>query len=312
MGELMKNTTKKLLHLAGIAMTVSGLLALSGCAHNIDAGKSEAALIAIKVKMPAGYTASEIAGGDCGIDHCDPNKVITLSSAADAKFTPAASCTELLGWAKTIGLKAWASDPDYVPRVTEGHEAQAQFACASHFLANSPTSFSLRGTIDGGSGDIPWLAEVQLASDSITLGFQTLINDSDPRSTVSSWDAGVEALMPGSQALAATLDAVGKYRVANPKADPYAPKNVNEALKGYLMGSPAVTPVKSADGQIRRLQVAAFEGQSAICLSIVKYDSKELGVDDPGFGYQPTFVEGTSFSRNESFGQEIVGDCPAS
>jgi hypothetical protein len=295
-----------------IAIAASSLLILTGCAHNIDSGKSDAALAAIVAKAPAGYTASDTAGGDCGIDHCDPDKVVTLTSSADPNFTPAAACEELLSWAKNIGVTAWTSDPDYVPREIESHEAQAQIACASHFFANSPTSFSLRGTIDAGSDEIPWLGDVRLTSEAKTLGFQTLINDSDPRNAISNWDAGVEALMPGSQALAAALDAVGTYRVANPKADPYEPKNVDEALKGYLRENPTVTPVKSSDGKIRHLQVAPYEGQLAICLSIVKYDSKAMGVDDPGFGYQPTYVEGTSFSQNEQFAQEIVGDCPAS
>jgi len=308
----MKNTTKKLRDLAKIAMVVSSLLALSGCSQSVEAGKSEAALIAIKTKMPAGYTASEIAGGDCGIDHCDPNKVMTLSSAADSHFTASAACNELLDWAKTIGLKAWATDPDYVPRVTEGYEAQAQFACASHILANSPTSFSLRGSIDAGSGEIPWLAEVTMTAEAKTLGFQTLINDSDPRNSVSGWDEGVDALTPGSQALAAALDSVGKFRAANPKADEYSAENVESALKGYTRENPKITPVKSSDGKVRHLQVAPYEGQSAICLSIVKYDPKAIGVEDPGFGYQPTYVEGTSFSSSEQFGQEIVGDCPKS
>ena len=307
------NENIKMTRSVGIISALCATLLLTSCtANTADLAKSDAALKAIVAEAQAGYTASDIAGGDCGIDHCDPNKVVTLTSAADANLTPAAACEELLSWAKNIGVTAWTSDPDYVPREIESHEAQAQIACASHFFANSPTSFSLRGTIDAGSDSIPWLANVELASGSKQLGFQTLINDSDPRNSISSWDAGVEALMPGSQALAAALDAVGTYRVANPKADPYEPKNVEEALKGYLRENPTVTPVKSSDGKIRRLQVAAYEGQSAICLSIVKYDPKNMGVGDPGFGYQPTDVEGTSFSQNEQFAQEIGGECPAS
>jgi hypothetical protein len=328
--------------LAAAVIASALLVGLSACFYSPVTGQSDRTLNDILKNLPAEYESTHPEGGDCGIDHCDFNKRITLSALSNASVPN--ECKKLIEWSASIGAATWYHDSDYLAFPLKGYESQAIIACTMVQMSESPMSgdgtsiitknflgesstamFGLRGIYPGNDLKSPF--DIQFnsnrqsrsrASDPITrkwgVSVSTTYGDQDTRfnaATAPSWEEAFRSLPDDSKQLDQILDAVGHYRFTHPQADPYAASTITRALAG-LPGTTKYSLSKFADGSVHFVFVTSandfMNKDGGLCLSLKKFDPQQFNVADPGTGYTHFVIN--SFEQFNAFGSWVPGKCP--
>jgi hypothetical protein len=325
------------------AVIASALLAgLSACFYSPVTGQSDRTLNDILESLPAGYESTRPEGGDCGIDHCDFNKRINVSTISTASVS--SECKKRIDWTSTIGATTWYHDSDYIAFPLKGYESQAIIACTMVQMGEFPMSgdgtsvitkdylgetstamFGLRGIYPGNDLKSPF--DIQFnsnrqsrsrASDLISrkwgVSVSTTYGDQDTRfnaTTPPSWEEAFRSLPDDSKQLDQILDAVGHYRFTHPHADPYSALTMRHALDG-LPKSTKYSLSKFANGSVHYVFVTSAKDfknkDGGLCLSLKEFDPQQMGVPDPGFGYTHFVING--FAQFNAFGSWVPGKCP--
>ncbi|MEN9751691.1 MAG: hypothetical protein RLZZ600_738 [Actinomycetota bacterium] len=325
---------------AAIAALALGVL--TACFSSPVTGQSEQTLNDILKTPLAEYETTGPEGGSCGIDYCNYNKRINLSTVSSA--TVSQECAKLIDWAASIGATSWYHDSDYIPFPLQGYETQARIACVMQQMSESPTQgdnqevitgdylgeattsmYGFRGIYPGNDLKSPF--DIQFNSNRVArtsktdpisrrwfMTVQTAYGDEDPRftsTTTPTWDESFAALSGESRQLDEILDAVGQYRVSHPDSDPYSASAIKAAIAKLPQTTTYSLP-KFANGSVHYIFVtsasAYMNKDGGLCMSLKPFNSKLMGVTDPGTGYTHFYING--FAQFNEFGSWVPGKCP--
>lgn len=326
------------------SMAALALCCLSACFYSPVTGQSEQTLNDILKSPLTGYkTLGAIEGGSCGIDYCDYNKRVALSTISAASVPT--ECKKIITWATSIGATTWYHDSDYIPFPLKGYENQAIIACTmvqmsespmqgnmqaaitSNYLGETATAmFGFRGTYLGNDLTSPF--DIQFNSsraaraskqDPISrrwvMTVATTYGDQDARfnsPTTPTWRDSFALIPDPSRQLDQMLDAVGHYRATHPDADPYSASAIKAALAELPKTTKYALP-KFANGSVHYIFVTSAKEftnkDGGLCLSVKAFDSQFMGVSDPGTGYTHFVING--FAQFNEFGSWVPGKCPS-